>query len=112
MVPPAPVTTATWPASGFSATAPSFACSSDQYSMSNMSASEIDSKRPIASASVMVSIADSARSAAMRASLLRAAETEQAEPRHEHDARQRIERPLAAADARVMAREVIADSAR
>ena len=35
---------------------PSLACSSDQYSMSNMSASLIDSKRPIASASVTVSI--------------------------------------------------------
>jgi hypothetical protein len=49
---------------------PSFACSSDQYSTSNMSASAIDSNRPIASASVIASIAASARSAAMRASFL------------------------------------------
>ena len=35
--------------------------------------------------------------------LLRAAEAEQAEPRHQHDARQRIEHLLDAADARVVA---------
>src|SRR5580704_16962898 len=57
---------ATWPASGSSLAAPSLACSSDQYSQSNMSASEIDSKRPTASASVMVETAASAKSAAMR----------------------------------------------
>ena len=45
---------------------PSLACSSGQYSTSNMSASVIDWKRPIASASVMAAIAASARSAAMR----------------------------------------------
>ncbi len=70
IVPPAPVMTATWPASGFSAARPSLACSSDQYSMSNICASEIDLKRPIASASVMAATAHSARSAAMPASLL------------------------------------------
>jgi hypothetical protein len=68
IAPAAPVTTAIWPASGGSAAVPSLACSSAQYSMSNMSACESDSKRPIASASVMVAIAASAMSAAMRAS--------------------------------------------
>src|SRR5262249_41284404 len=52
----------------FSAAVPSLACSSGQYSMSNISASEIDSKRPIASASVMISTAHCARSAAILAS--------------------------------------------
>ena len=51
-----------------SAAALSFACSSDQYSMSNISASEIDSKRPMASASAMTSTAHCARSAAILAS--------------------------------------------
>ena len=69
IAPAAPVTTATWPASGFSGSLPSLACSIGQYSVSNMSASVIDWKRPIASASVMVATAASARSAAMRASL-------------------------------------------
>ena len=40
---PPPVTIATWRASTFSAALPSLACSSDQYSMSNISASEIGS---------------------------------------------------------------------
>ena len=71
-----------------------------------MSASEIDSKRPIASASVMAATAASARSAATRASFLRAAEPEQAEPRHQHDAGQGIEHLLDAAEARVVAREI------
>jgi hypothetical protein len=34
---PPPVTTATWRCSGFSAALPSLACSSDQYSISNVS---------------------------------------------------------------------------
>src|SRR5262249_55845674 len=102
IAPPAPVTTAIWPASGSSFAAPSFACSSDQYSQSNMSASEIDSKRPMASASVMVSTAASARSAATLASFL-----EQAEPGHKHHAGQGIEHRLDAAAARIMAYEVV-----
>ena len=42
-----------------------------------------------------------------RASFADAAEAEQAEPRHQHDAGQRIEHRLAAADARVVAREIV-----
>ena len=61
------MTNATQPASVFSAL-PSLACSSDQYSTSNRSASSADSKRPIASASVTVSTVLSAMSAAIRAS--------------------------------------------
>ena len=51
----------------------------------------------------MVSIAASARSAATRASFCGCAEPVKAEPRHQHDARHRIERRLDAADARVVA---------
>ena len=43
MAPAAPVMTATWPASGKSFCSPSLACSSGQYSMSNICSSEIDS---------------------------------------------------------------------
>ena len=53
MAPPAPVMTAICPANGRSFSLPSLACSIGQYSQSNMSASVIGSKRPIASASVM-----------------------------------------------------------
>src|SRR6266481_5653773 len=70
IAPAAPVIAAIWPASGNSFATPSLACSSDQYSQSNMSASEIDSKQPMASASVMVSTAACARSAAILASFL------------------------------------------
>ena len=65
------------------------------------------SKRPIASASVMVAIAASARSAAMRASFLRAAEPEQADARHQHHARQGSSMVLIAADAGVVAGEIV-----
>ncbi len=106
MAPAAPVIAAIWPASGNSLAPPSLACSSDQYSQSNMSASEIDSKRPTASASVMVATAASARSAAMRGVLARAAEPEQAEPRHQHHPRQRIEHRLGAAAAGIVALEI------
>ena len=68
-MPAPPVTTATWPASGFSTALPSFACSSDQYSISNNSASGSDSNVPTASASVTVCTQLSARSAATAASL-------------------------------------------
>jgi methenyltetrahydromethanopterin cyclohydrolase len=68
IAPPAPVMTATWPASGLSGSLPSFACSIGQYSQSNMSASVIGSKRPMASASVITSTVFSAISAATAAS--------------------------------------------
>ena len=69
-------------------------------------------KRPIASASVMPSTAASAMSAAIAASFVRAAEPEQAEPRHQHDARHRDRASSCAADARVVAREIGACSRR
>ena len=97
IAPPAPVTTATWPASGFSGALPSLACSIGQYSVSNMSASVIGRKRPIASASVMVETAASARSAAMRASLAERPKPVKTQARHQHDARQGIDHPFAAA---------------
>ncbi len=68
MAPAPPVTTATWRARRFSALLPSFACSSDQYSMSKVSASPTGSKRPTASASSKVAAQFSAMSAAMAAS--------------------------------------------
>ena len=94
MAPPAPVTAAICPASGNSLRAPSLACSSGQYSQSNISASEIDSNLPIASR-----IAD-ALDPRLRdiggddGVCLAAAETEQAKPRHQHDAGQGIELAL------------------
>ena len=63
-----PVITATWRASGFSAPLPSFACSSDQYSISNMSGSGITRKALMASAAAITSTLVSARSAATLAS--------------------------------------------
>ena len=66
---PPPVITATWRASDFSFDLPSLACSSDQYSTSNMSYSLMLRYSPIASASVMTAMAFSAMSAAMAASL-------------------------------------------
>ena len=59
-----------------------------------MSASGIDSKRPSASASVMVLTVASARSAATRASFLLRPEPDQAEAGDEDDARHRVERLL------------------
>ena len=72
-----------------------------------MSASEIDWKRPIASASVMHCDRGLGEIGGDARVLLRAAEPEQAEPRHQHDAGQRIEHLLAAADAGVVAREIL-----
>ncbi len=66
---PPPVITATWRASDFSFDLPSLACSSDQYSTSNMSYSLIGLNSPMASASVITSTVFSAMSAAMDASL-------------------------------------------
>ncbi len=62
-----------------------------------------DSNRPIASASVIVATAFSAMSAAIAASFLLRPQPEQPEPRHQDDARQRIEHAL-----RRLARGVIA----
>ena len=67
---------------------------------------EIDAKRPIASASVIVAIAASAMSAAIRGVLRGAAKPEQAEARHQHDAGQGVERRAVAAHARVVRREI------
>ncbi len=65
---PPPVTKATCPASSLSGVWPSLACSRDQYSISNRSASLADSNLPMASASVTVSMVLSAMSAAILAS--------------------------------------------
>ena len=106
MVPAPPVTTAIWPASGFSAAWPSLACSSDQYSMSNRSASLTDSNRPTASASVTVSIVDLGDVGGDRGVPGAAAEPEEPEPRHQDDPRHRVELALRRRLARVMAGEI------
>ena len=85
------MTATIWPASGFSLRLPSLACSSDQYSMSNMSASSIDLE-----ASERFRVRDrldrGLGEVGGDAGVLRgAAETKKAEPGHQHHARQRIE---------------------
>ncbi len=69
MVPPPPVTATTWPASGLALALPSLACSSDQYSISKVSASLMLSKRSMASAAAVTLTVVSAMSAAIAASL-------------------------------------------
>ena len=88
---PPPVTSATWRASGFSAALPSLACSSDQYSMSNRSASPSGSKRPIASASVIDCDGVLGDVGGDGRVLRGSAQPEQPQPGHQHHARQRIE---------------------
>ena len=83
----------------------SLACSRLQYSTSNTSASGSGSKRPMASASVMTSNGVAGEIGGDGRIPGRGADTEQAEPRHKHDARHRIELALAAADAAVLALE-------
>ena len=107
IAPAAPVIAAIWPASGGSLRAPSLACSSGQYSTSNISASEIDSNRPIASASATPSIHCFGDVGGNDGVLLGAAEAEQAEAGNQDDAGQGIELPLAAADALVVALEIV-----
>ena len=100
------------PASGFSGSLPSFACSSDQYSQSNMSASEIDSNLPMASASVIAATADSATSAATAASFLLRPSPNSPTPGTSTTRGATIEHALHAADARVVALEIGVDSFR
>ena len=88
---PPPVTTATWRASGFSAALPSLACSSDQYSTSNM----IGFADGLVGADgfgigddldrVLGDVGGDGRV------LGGGAEAEEADARHQHHARQRIE---------------------
>ena len=86
---------------------PSFACSSDQYSTSNRSASGSGSKRPTASASVMVAIAASARSAAIFASFLLRPSPNRPTPGTSTTRGDGIEHGLDAADARIVAGEIV-----
>ena len=104
---PPPVTTATWRAKRFSAALPSLACSSDQYSTSNMSSSEIGRYELMRSASVMTSTVFSAMSAAIAASFAEAPSAEKADARHKDHARERIELFLDAVHALVVAREIV-----
>ena len=89
---------------------PSLACSIGQYSLSNMSASVIDWKRPMASASVMAATAASARSAAMRASFAERPSPKRPRPGTSTTRGRGSSMRLAAADARVVAREILPGS--
>ena len=111
IAPAAPVMAAICPASGSSLRSPSLACSSGQYSPSNMSASEIDSNWPM-----RFGIADHGHPflgdvGGDGGVAFGAAETEQAQPRHQHDAGQGIELALDAADPFVLWRLNTSDNA-
>ena len=100
------MTSAIWPASGFSTALPSLACSSDQYSISNSSAS-----RQRLEAADRLGVGHGRDPAfgeigGDRGVLGAAPETEQPEPRHQDHPRRRVELALALAEARVVAGEI------